>query len=365
MTCANVPYGCRGYSDKVGVLLAQLGTPDAPTRAALRRYLKQFLSDRRVIEVNRVLWWVLLNGIILNTRPKRSAALYARIWGHDGSPLLTITRSQTDKLRARLHRIDPRIEVMYGMRYGQPSLEKAIDELAAKGVTQLILVPMYPQYAAPTTASVYDMVFPHLLKRRWVPTLKVVAPFFQHPSYVRALTTTIEEGYKNLGYTPERLILSYHGVPQKYVKKGDPYCCQCVETTRLFKAHTSLPTDSVIHTFQSRFGSDPWLQPYTDDTIEELAKAGVKDLAVACPGFVADCLETLDEIGNEALEAFHEHGGERLKLIPGVNDHETFIDCLETVVRETAGPWIEPRALSVIEGGAPGTTCACPSACNE
>jgi ferrochelatase len=365
MTCSIIPFGCRGYTDKVGVLLAQLGTPDAPTKQALRVYLKQFLSDRRVIEVNRALWWVLLNGIILNTRPKRSARLYARIWGEEGSPLLTITKSQTEKLAARLRHSDPRVEVTYGMRYGNPSLERSIDDLIAKGVTQLILVPMYPQYAAPTTASVYDMVFPYLLKRRWVPTIKVVAPFFQHPSYVRALVTTIEEGIKNLDYTPEKLVLSYHGVPQKYVKKGDPYCCMCVETTRLFKAHSSFPTEKVVHTYQSRFGRDPWLQPYTDDTIEALGKDGVKDIAVACPGFVADCLETLDEIGNEALEAFEEHGGHRLKLIPGVNDHPSFIDCLETVVRETGGTWLEQGKVVATGCETARPNCRCPSACNE
>ncbi len=365
MKCSYVPFGCRGHSDKVGVLLAQLGTPDAPTKKALRVYLKEFLSDRRVIEVNRALWWVLLNGIILNTRPKRSARLYARIWGKEGSPLLTITKSQSEKLAMRLRKADPKVEVTFGMRYGNPSLETAIDELQAKGVTQLILVPMYPQYAAPTTASVYDMVFPHLLKRRWVPTLKVVEPFFQHPAYVKSLVTTIEEGIKNLEYTPEKLILSYHGVPQKYVKKGDPYCCMCVETTRLFKENSTFPAEKVIHTFQSRFGSDPWLQPYTDDTIEDLGKQGVKDLAVACPGFVADCLETLDEIGNEALEAFEEHGGHRLKLIPGVNDHESFIDCLETLVLETGGTWFGRNQLSVVDGGSCASTCRCPSACNE
>jgi protoporphyrin/coproporphyrin ferrochelatase len=333
-------YGCRGYHDKLGVLVAQLGTPDAPTKSALKRYLREFLSDRRVIEVPRILWWFILNCIILQTRPKKSAANYARVWDENGSPLLRITRSQTIKLAERLRKRDSAIEVCFGMRYGNPSMSSAVEELIKKGCTRIVLLPMYPQYAAPTTASVYDAFFPAILNRRWVPSVKVVDPFFRHPLYIDALKQGIEQYYRTAAAKPDRLMLSYHGMPKQYVKKGDPYCCMCVETTQRVKAALQIDTGDIIHSYQSRFGREPWLTPYTDETFESLGKSGVKHLAVACPGFVADCLETIDEIGTEGGEQFKEAGGESLTLIPCVNDSERFIDCLEAVVKETAGDWL-------------------------
>ena len=221
-------FGCRGSKDRVGVLVAQLGTPDAPTPKALRPYLRQFLSDPRVIEINKVLKWVLLNFIILVTRPRRSARLYKRIWGSDGSPLLTITKRQADGLRERLTSKGHRVEVEFGMRYGSPSLESALDTLIEKGCSKILLFPMYPQYSAATTASTYDVVFPHLLKRRCVPTLRVAEPYFAHPRYVEALAKTMHEHLEKLTWEPEKVVLSYHGIPLKYVTKGDLYCCQCV-----------------------------------------------------------------------------------------------------------------------------------------
>jgi len=342
-------FGCRGSKDKVGVLLAQLGTPDAPTPGALRRYLRQFLSDRRVIEVNRVLWWVLLNCVILVTRPFRSAKLYKRIWGKDGSPLLTITQKQTLGVREKLQKEYRNVEVEFGMRYGSHSLESGIDALIAKGCSKILLFPMYPQYAAATTASTYDAVFPHVLKRRWVPTLRVAEPYFAHPRYIRAQADIINEHLASLPWEPERLVLSYHGVPEKYVKKGDPYCCQCVETTAALVPQVKLPPEKIIHTFQSRFGRDPWLTPYTDETFEALGHSGVKSIAVVAPGFTADCLETLDELGNEGEEQFHEAGGEQYSVIQCLNDHPAWIEAMTSIIKEELGSWLEGEARQVRE----------------
>jgi ferrochelatase len=341
----NNTYGCRGTKDRVGVLVAQLGSPDAPTPKAVRRYLKQFLMDPRVIEVYRPLWWLILNGIILNTRPKRSARLYSRIWWPEGAPLVKITERQTKALAEKLTKRDDSIVVEFGMRYGNPSLESAIDRMLEAGCGRILLLPMYPQYAAATTASIYDAVFKHLLKRRSVPVLRVVAPYYNDNRYLEALSATINKGLTELPFTPERLVLSYHGIPIKYVTKGDPYCCMCTESTEAFRHRINFAPEHIIHTYQSRFGRDPWLQPYTDRTIEALGEQGIKKLAVACPGFTADCLETLDEIGNEAHEAFLEHGGEELKLIPCVNDQPVFIEALEKIVVSELGGWIEPRTV--------------------
>jgi ferrochelatase len=342
-------FGCRGSKDKIGVLLAQLGTPKAPTPGALRPYLRQFLSDPRVIEVNRILWWILLNCVILVTRPFRSARLYKRIWGEDGSPLLTITRKQADGVRARLAAQYPHLEVEFGMRYGSPSLEHGIDKLIEKGCSKILLFPMYPQYAAATTASTYDAVFPHLLKRRWVPTLRVAEPYFQHPQYVKAQAHLINEHLRNLDWKPERLVLSYHGVPERYVKKGDPYCCQCVETTKALLPRLEIEAERVIHTFQSRFGREPWLRPYTDETFEALGHSGIRSIAVVAPGFTADCLETLDELGNEGLEQFEEAGGERYSVIPCLNDNPVWLDSLTEIIKGELGSWIEGEAREVYE----------------
>lgn len=349
----NNTFGCRGTKDRIGVLVAQLGTPDAPTKSALRRYLKQFLWDRRVIETNRALWWLILNGIVLNTRPKRSARLYKRIWWPEGSPLLKITERQTQALKERCRALGEQVEVVFGMRYGNPSLESAIDQLIDSGCSRILLVPMYPQYSATTTASIYDAAFAHLLRRRSVPALRVLAPYYRDRRYIEALSETINQGLKALPYTPERLVLSYHGIPIKYVTKGDPYCCMCVETTEAFRSRIEMPPENIIHTFQSRFGRDPWLQPYTDKTVEALAQEGIKKIAVACPGFTADCLETLDEVGNEALELFRHNGGEELQLIPSVNDQPVFMDALFAIVKEELHGWLSPQCSPAACHGCP------------
>lgn len=334
-------FGCRPHGEKIGIVLAQLGTPDEPTTPALRRYLAEFLADPRVIEVNRVLWWLLLHGIILRTRPRRSAEAYRRVWTPEGSPLLTTSRAQAKGLQERLERRFGAAApvVTLGMRYGNPSLASALDELERAECTRVVLFPLYPQYAAATTASTYDAVFQQLLKRRWVPTLSVIEPYYRHPAYVSALATTVNEGLAALPFKPELLMVSYHGVPVRYVRSGDPYCCMCTETTRLLRERVSFPSDRIVQTFQSRFGREPWLTPYTDETVESFAEQGVKRLAVVCPGFAADCLETIDEIGAEARHAFQEKGGEELTLIPSVNAHPAWLDAMETIVSEAIAPW--------------------------
>ena len=340
-------FGCRGSRDRVGVLVAQLGTPEAPTAKALRPYLREFLWDKRVIEVPRLLWWFLLNFVILITRPKRSARLYKRIWMPEGSPLLVITKRQTEALQKELSASGLNVSVKFGMRYGSHSLESAIDALIAEGCSKILLFPMYPQYSATTTASIYDAVFPHLLKRRWVPTLKVAEPYYVHPKYISALATVVNEHLAKMEWKPEKLVLSYHGIPEKYVNKGDVYCCQCLETTAALLPKINLPKDDVIHTFQSRFGRDPWLRPYTDETFEELGEHGVKKIATFAPGFTADCLETLDELGNEGSEEFHEAGGEQLSLISCLNDHPAWISAMAEIVKQELGGWIDGEARQV------------------
>jgi ferrochelatase len=332
-------FGCKKNHDGIGILISNLGTPDAPTKQALRPYLKQFLSDKRVIELNPVLWWIILNGIVLNTRPKKSAKAYASIWTDEGSPLMATTNKQAAAVRERLSNENINFEVAVGMRYGKPSLESAVDQLIEKGCRRILLFPMYPQYAGATTASTYDAVFKHLLTKREVPTLKVVEPYYNRHFYIDALVARYKEYLETVDAPPEKVLLSYHGVPVRYVDNGDPYCCQCVETTQYFAKAAGLSPDQIVHTFQSRFGNEVWLNPYTDKTVEKLAKEGTKRLAVMCPAFIADCLETLEEIGEEAKEDFLHHGGEQFDLIPCVNDHPTWIDGMVQVIKEETQSW--------------------------
>lgn len=343
-------FGCKNLKNKIGVLIAQLGSPAAPTAAALKPYLKQFLGDPRIIEGNRALWWLILNGIILNTRPKRSARLYSRIWTEEGSPLVVITRKVAQALKTELQNTNPDIEVAYGMRYGEPSLESAVKDLIDKDCRRIVLFNMYPQYSATTVATNYDAVFAALLKNRWVPTLKVVEPYYDHPAYQTALQNSIRAGIASLDFKPQQVLLSYHGIPQKYVNKGDPYCCMCTETTAIAKA--ALPADyNIMQTYQSRFGRDPWLQPYLDQTVENLPAQGIKKIAIACPGFPTDCLETIDEIGTEAREVFMHAGGENFALIPGLNDSPEWIRVIHTLVMEEIAPWLKSSSCR---------SCTCP-----
>jgi len=348
-------FGCRGHKDRIGVLIAQLGTPDAPTPTALKPYLRQFLGDPRVIEGNRFIWWLVLNGIVLVTRPKRSARLYQRIWGEKGSPLLTITQSQTAAVRQALSAEQCAIDVEFGMRYGKPSIESAIDRLIERGCARILLFPMYPQYSATTSASTYDAAFAHILKRRWVPTLRVAEPYYTHPSYLQAMTEIIQEHYRALSWKPDKLVLSYHGIPEKYVARGDPYCCQCTETTEALLRVLPFKRDHIVHTYQSRFGRDPWLRPYTDVTFKKLVESGVRNIAVFAPGFTADCLETLDELGNEGSHQFKEAGGENYTLIPCLNDHPRWIAAMKEIIEEELGSWLRSSAT-----GRDGSCLQCP-----
>src|SRR5437016_3494041 len=301
-----------------GVLLIQLGTPDAPTTPALRRYLRQFLSDPRVIEAPRLTWWFVLNLFILPTRPAESAAKYQRIWDPaTGSPLLHITRLQTEALQCAL----PDVPVRFGMQIGNPSVGSVVHEMISVGINRLIVLPMYPQYSATTTASALDTLFQALMRERRVPALRTVPPYYEHAAYLDAVATVIREDQAKLGWEPDHFLLSFHGIPVKYVERGDPYPEQVKRTTELLLPRLQWPAGRWTQSFQSLFGRDLWLQPYTDETLRELARRGVKRVFVATPGFTADCLETIDEIGFEARELFQHAGGEALHQCRCLNDH--------------------------------------------
>jgi ferrochelatase len=326
-----------------GILLIQLGTPDAPTAAALTPYLRQFLSDPRVIEDQGWKWKLILNGLILRTRPAASAAKYARIWdAGTGSPLLHYTKRQTELLQARF----PDNPVRFGMMVGNPPVEAVVTEMIAAGVDRLVVLPMFPQYSATTTASATDALFKSLLTVRRVPALRVVPPYFDHPAYLDAMTAVIREDLAKLPWQPEHLVLSFHGLPRSYVERGDPYPEQVRGTTAELITRLDLPPDKWTQTYQSRFGRAEWLQPYTDDVLQELARRGVKRVAVALPGFTADCLETLDEIGNESREVFTHAGGEALHAVPCLNDHPRWIDAMAAILGEEGRGWLEISDVS-------------------
>ncbi|WP_235981869.1 ferrochelatase [Methylobrevis albus] len=328
-------------SGRVGVLLVNLGTPDGTDYWPMRRYLKEFLSDRRVIETPRAIWWPILNLIVLTTRPKKSGAAYASIWNRelDESPLRTFTRAQGDKLAARLGELG-NVTVDWAMRYGNPSIAEKLDGLKAAGCDRLLIFPLYPQYAAATTATVNDKVFEHLMKQRWQPAVRTVPPYHDDPVYVDAIAASIERHLETLDFEPEVVLTSYHGVPQSYFRKGDPYHCHCHKTTRLVRESLGWDAKRLKVTFQSRFGPEEWLQPYTDKTLEALPGEGIKRVAVINPGFSSDCLETLEEIAEEGKESFLHAGGEQFAHIPCLNDGDLGMDVIETVVRRELGGWI-------------------------
>ncbi len=326
---------------KVGVLLVNLGTPDGTSYAPMRRYLAEFLSDRRVIEWPRLFWYPILYGIVLNTRPKRSGALYDRIWNREKneSPLRTYTRAQGEKLAVAL-KDHPNVIVEWAMRYGQPSIEEVTDRLLKQGCERIVMFPLYPQYSATTTATVNDKFFEVLMKKRFMPAVRTIPSYEVEPVYIEALAQSIEKHLATLDFKPEVILASYHGIPKSYSDKGDPYRAQCLETSRLLRARLGMDDKQFRSTFQSRFGPEEWLQPYTDETLEELAKQGVKSVAVLNPGFVVDCLETVDEIGHEAAEAFHEAGGENFSHIPCLNDSVEGMKVIETLVRRELQGWV-------------------------
>ncbi|MDA8869970.1 ferrochelatase [Rhizobiaceae bacterium] len=326
---------------KVGVLLVNLGTPDGHDKKSMRRYLKEFLSDRRVIETPRVIWWPLLNGIILQTRPKKSGALYASIWNEerDESPLRTFTRSQGEKLAERLAGHE-HVVVDWAMRYGNPSIRSRMEVLQAAGCERILVVPLYPQYAAATTATVNDKAFEALMAMRWQPAVRTAPPWHDDPAYFEALGRSIQTHLDGLDFAPQHIVASYHGIPQSYFRKGDPYHCQCQKTSRLLEAHMGWEPGFLLTTFQSRFGPEEWLQPYTDKTVERLAHEGIKRIAVVNPGFSSDCLETLEEINGEVREEFEGGGGEHFSHIPCLNDSDEGMAVIEAVVRRELGGWV-------------------------
>jgi protoporphyrin/coproporphyrin ferrochelatase len=325
----------------IGVLLVNLGTPDATDFWSIRRYLKEFLSDRRVIETNRLLWWFVLNFVVLPIRSARKGRDYDKIWNRERneSPLKTITRAQAEKLALHFA-ADRRITVDWCMRYGNPSIPSRLAVLDKKGCARILIVPLYPQYAAATTASVGDKVFETLAKLRRQPTLRFVPPYFDDPAYIEAVASSIEEELAKLSWKPEVVLASFHGIPREYVRKGDPYESQCFETVRLLRERLKLDEGKFRLTFQSRFGRAEWLTPYTDETVRALARSGVKNIAVVTPGFSADCLETLEEIAVENAEIFRYAGGDRFAAIPCLNDSERGMRLISGLVERELSGWI-------------------------
>jgi protoporphyrin/coproporphyrin ferrochelatase len=327
--------------ERIGVLLVNLGTPDTADTRGVRVYLKEFLSDPRVIENQGLLWKLALNGVILRTRPRRKARDYLKIWNTEKneSPLKTITRAQSEKLAAAISDHD-HVVVDWAMRYGNPSIRSRIDALTAQGCDRLLVVPLYPQYSAATSATVCDEVFRVLNDMRAQPTLRVSPPYYDDPNYIEALAVSINAHLKSLPFEPDLIVTSFHGMPQKYIDQGDPYQAQCVATTDALRKRLGLEASKLILTFQSRFGFDEWLKPYTDKTIEQLAKDGLRRVAVVMAGFSADCLETLEEIAQENAEIFRHNGGEQFAAIPCLNDSDAGMDVIrQLVLRELQG-WI-------------------------
>jgi ferrochelatase len=328
---------------RIGVLLMNLGTPEGTSYKPMRAYLKEFLSDRRVIEEPRWKWWPILNLIILSTRPSRKGKDYASIWNteRDEGPLKTITRSQTEKLAERLAGLGgDRLTVDWAMRYGLPDVKSRLEALLRQGCDRILLVPLYPQYAAPTSATACDQAFRALMQMRWQPAVRVAPPYHDDPAYIEALAASMRTALGKLDFEPEVVLCSFHGMPKDYLLKGDPYYCHCAKSWRLLREALGLPAERFRLTFQSRFGPDEWLQPYTDETVKALAQAGTRSLAIIAPGFSADCLETLEELDVENREIFLHNGGERFAYLPCLNDSAEGIDVIEAVVRRELMGWV-------------------------
>lgn len=326
---------------RVGVLLLNLGTPDGTDYWSMRRYLKEFLSDERVIEEPRWKWWPILNLIILTVRPGRKGKDYATIWNNDRNegPLKTITRSQAETLADRLTD-KPRVVIDWAMRYANPTTESRLEALVKQGCERILLVPLYPQYAAATSATACDQAFRALMKMRRQPAVRVAPAYHDDPIYIDRLAASMQKSLAALDFEPEKIIATFHGMPQKYLDQGDPYHCHCQKTSRLLREKLGWPVDRWLTTFQSRFGNDPWLQPYTDMTVERLAKEGVKKLALVAPGFSADCLETLEELDGENRHIFEGNGGEKFAYLPALNDSDEGVDVIEAIVRRELSGWI-------------------------
>ncbi len=321
------------------ILLCNLGTPDAPTAPALRRYLAEFLSDRRVVEIPRIAWWPLLHGIILRTRPARSAAKYQTIWTEEGSPLLLWTRKQATMLHGWLGQAGLSVPVLPAMRYGEPAIAAQLQALADAGAQRILVLPLYPQYSATTTASVIDGVMAWAGRTRRLPELRFVNGYHTHPDYIAALAQSVRAHWQREGGRAEQLVMSFHGIPERNVRLGDPYAEQCRATAELLAHALGLASDRYRLTFQSRFGRARWLQPYTEPTLVALAQGGTRSVDVICPGFTGDCLETLQEIDQEAREAFLKAGGETFRYIPCLNDSNAWISALSRIAQQHLGGW--------------------------
>lgn len=326
---------------KVSVLLVNLGTPDGTDYSSMRRYLREFLTDRRVIEWSRWKWYPILFGIVLNTRPQKVGKAYETIWNKERNEsfLRTYTRNQSELMAERLRDL-PNVRVDWAMRYGQPSIGDRIQALKDEGCERIVLFPLYPQYAAATTATVNDKAFEKLATMRWQPAVRTVPQYHDDDTYIEALANSVTRHLSTLDWQPEKILASFHGIPMSYFKLGDPYYCFCQKTGRLLRERLGLSEDQLMVTFQSRFGPEEWLQPYTDKTVEQLAKDGTKRIAVLNPGFVSDCLETLEEIAEQAAESFHHNGGDKFTHIPCLNDSEDGMRVLEKVVRRELLGWV-------------------------
>ena len=342
MSFATEPTFTHGAPPKAlattAILLCNLGTPDEPTAPALRRYLGEFLSDTRVVEIPKALWWLILHGIILRTRPKKSAAKYASVWLPEGSPLKVWTQKQAAMLRGYLGERGHPVEVRYAMRYGNPSIASQLDQFKADGVTRVLILPAYPQYSGTTTASVFDAVYTWAAKVRRIPEFRFINHYHDDPGYIAALADKIRKHWQQSGQA-EQLVMSFHGVPERTLKLGDPYHCECHKTARLLAEKLALPKDRYKVTFQSRFGRAKWLEPYTEPTLIQMAQSGVRSVDLVCPGFTGDCLETLEEISMEARHAFLEAGGKTFNYIECLNDSPQWLEALSDLSILHMGGW--------------------------
>ena len=321
---------------KVGVLLINLGTPDTPEAASVRKYLAEFLSDPRVIEIPRFVWKPILHGIILRTRPKKSAHAYSQVWTEEGSPLAVVTRNQATKLQERW---GDRVTVDWAMRYGNPGIRQAVHKLKDAGCERILIAPLYPQYCAATTATANDLAFATLATMRWQPALRTLPPYHDAPEYIDALQASLERQLSALDFTPDRLLLSFHGMPERTLHKGDPYHCHCRKTSRLLAERLSIATDTA---FQSRFGRDKWLEPATEDVLAAYPAQGVRKIAIAAPGFSADCIETIEELGIRGKETFVEADGTHFARLDCLNDSGEGMTMLDALIRRELAGWVEP-----------------------
>ncbi len=339
------PSYAHGQPPLTGILFCNLGTPDAPTGPALKRYLKEFLSDHRVVEIPKAVWWLILNGIILNLRPKKSAAKYATVWTPEGSPLKVWTERQAQGLAQALGHRGHAVEVRYAMRYGNPSMAAQLDALKAAGATRILVLPAYPQYSGTTTASVCDAVYSWAQKTRNIPEFRFVQRYHDDSGYIQALKASVETHWQTHG-RPDKLVMSFHGVPARTLQLGDPYHCECHKTGRLLAEALGLNKTEYMVTFQSRFGKAKWLEPYTEPSLIQLGQSGTKRVDVVCPGFTSDCLETLEEINQEAREAFLHAGGQTFHYIPCLNASQTWINALADLTEKHLGGWPTRTPLS-------------------